>query len=143
MIRLYDDKKGLTPERLRAIELMLSGWSGKQIAKELHVDPATVCRWKKSKVVQDILHDHLVGQIAAVDRKIKESALVAIEYLRAVIEGPMTPTGERVHAAIQLLKLVQVDQDELAKLRAENAEIRDKLEKLAVRQDLKAIRNGG
>jgi transposase-like protein len=98
----------LSPDKHRAIELMLDGMSGIDIAKELGVTPETVSKWKRQRVFAREYNRNAKSVIAGGMSLLRAAYADACERL---IEISMTKGGDRVQleAIRSVIKLVKDD----------------------------------
>ena len=73
--------KNLNENQLLAVQLVVQGRSGREIAKQLGVTEETVSRWKKQPVFIAMVND-LLGQLRdTTQQKMRNLVLLALEIL--------------------------------------------------------------
>jgi transcriptional regulator with XRE-family HTH domain len=118
----------LSPEKHRAIELMLDGWAQKDIAAELGVDESTITKWKRQRVFAREYNKNAKSVIAGGMSLLRASYSDACEKLISMMH---TKGADRVQleAARSVIKMVK--DDELVQQFAERLE---RLEQTANRE---------
>jgi len=93
----------LQPNRQRAIDLLLTGQSCREVAEELSVNRSTVWRWTQHPDVAEALQTLRSDRRKAIRESVDSAALEAVEVLRDLMRDQSIPPAVRARAACSLL----------------------------------------
>ena len=93
--------KNLNENQLLAVQLVVQGRSGREIAKQLGVTEETVSRWKKQPVFIAMVND-LLGQLRdTTQQKMRNLVLLALEILEKELSNK--DNKSRVNIALKVI----------------------------------------
>ena len=112
----------LSPEKIRAIEALLSGQTNDQAAKYASVSIRTLFKWKADEIFKQALQDAEKQALGEITRRLTSAGLKAVDVLSEIANDTAEKSSVRVQAAGKILESV-VRLTELS-------EIRQRMEKL-------------
>lgn len=100
----------LSAQQLQAVELDAQGCSGVEIARQLGIDPTTVCRWRAradfKAAANELLHQAREG----LEHRLQGLAVRAANTLDDALSGKPGYSGsDRIRAAGMVLELLKLE----------------------------------
>jgi hypothetical protein len=100
--------KELSPQQQQAALLMAEGKTGRQVAEALAVAEETVSRWKQQTEFEALINTCLAEAREATRYRLRTLAGKAINVIDGVLDDDKAEDKDRLSAAFQLLKLIEV-----------------------------------
>ena len=96
-----------------AVQLVASGMSGREVAKELKIRPETVSRWKNDSEFIAGVNRIIVDAQEASQAKLSEMAAQALKVIEDALNDESVPTNIKLHTAFKVLDKVGEPKREL------------------------------
>jgi hypothetical protein len=96
-----------------AVQLVASGMSGREVAKELKIRPETVSRWKNDPDFVAGVNTIIVDAQENCQAKLCQLSALATQIIEDALNDESVPTNIKLHAAFKLLAKVGEPKREL------------------------------
>ena len=100
----------LTPNKIKAATLLVSGMTGKDVASEINCTPETICHWKNEPEFKALLNSLRKEVLEQGRERLRGSVMDAMDTLRDIMANSENQEARR-KAAMDVLRMSGFDGD--------------------------------